>query len=257
MIGNLLYRKSNENLTEIFNNYSVKDKDVLTVLASSDQLFSCIYCGAKSVDTFDINPYTLYYYYLRKWLITYTNEWYPSYNFFEKKDIGIYDLVCSIKPSNIKEKEAKNFWKTKLEHYGYSGIHLFEEDYVIGSVPYLNDSQTIKNSFENPIDFKQLDFSKPVDIDKKYDVIILSNMLEYNSVKDNLRIVKENIEKLLDVNGIAILSYKMQHKNGRLHQLEVLEMTHNKLTLDKECEYYESLYGQNIDLAYSYRKIKD
>ena len=38
-----IYNRSNEELSKIFKKYDVKNKEVLTVLASSDQLFSCFY----------------------------------------------------------------------------------------------------------------------------------------------------------------------------------------------------------------------
>ena len=63
-----LYFCSNEPLELLFNNFSVEGKDVLTVLGSSDQLFHTIDRGANSVDTFDRNPYTKYYYYLRSYV---------------------------------------------------------------------------------------------------------------------------------------------------------------------------------------------
>ena len=49
-----LYNKSNKNLYELFKQNNIHGKDVLSVLASSDQLFSCYANGAKSVDTFII-----------------------------------------------------------------------------------------------------------------------------------------------------------------------------------------------------------
>ena len=59
---------------------------MLSVLASSDQVLSCYYCKAKSIDTFDKVLLTLFYYYLRKWVILYQNQFYPSSSFFEDGD---------------------------------------------------------------------------------------------------------------------------------------------------------------------------
>ena len=53
----------------LFNRISLKDKRVLSVLASSDFLFSALDDGATIVDTFDINFLTYRYFYLRKWLL--------------------------------------------------------------------------------------------------------------------------------------------------------------------------------------------
>ncbi len=46
-----IYYRSNEDLEKLFQNFSVKDKDVYTVLASSDQYLYAKYLGTKSVDS--------------------------------------------------------------------------------------------------------------------------------------------------------------------------------------------------------------
>ena len=62
-----LYLRSNEPLAFILSQLDVSGQDVLSVLGSSDQVFSFYYEGANSVDAFDIHPLTEHYYYLRKW----------------------------------------------------------------------------------------------------------------------------------------------------------------------------------------------
>ena len=57
----------------------IRDKNVMTVLASSDQLFTFNSLGAKEVDAFDHNILTIYYYYLRKWSIKYNDQLYPEF----------------------------------------------------------------------------------------------------------------------------------------------------------------------------------
>ena len=51
---------SNERLKDIFNNVDVKDKRVLTVLASGDHVFYAYDNGAKSVECFDINKLVIW-----------------------------------------------------------------------------------------------------------------------------------------------------------------------------------------------------
>ena len=63
-----LYFNSNEDLDALLSKFDFRDKDILTVLASSDQLFYFYDKGARIVDTFDINKLTFYYYFLRKQL---------------------------------------------------------------------------------------------------------------------------------------------------------------------------------------------
>ena len=84
-----LYKNTNEDLTKILKDIDFKDKKVLTVQASSDQLFSSLILGAKEVDTFDANRLTEYYYYLRKWCLEETKKYYLTAN-----DKQLEKIIC-------------------------------------------------------------------------------------------------------------------------------------------------------------------
>ena len=254
--NNKIYVYTNENLKEIFDKYDVKGKRVLTVLASSDQLLSCLYMDAKEVDTFDRSYVTFYYYYLRKWLIEFQDKLYPSQKFLYDNDFFLYRLIYSIYPTCEEEKKAKLFWLNYLETNDYKASkYLFESRYCKGDTPFDNDIMTIKSKLPEHINFYCMDFFNRVNLDKKYDVIILSNMLEYENSTQKKIIVRENLEKLLDNNGIVICSYKVTNKISNLHLSEKDILTRNKLVLDKEFSYYEPIIGQELELAYSYKKV--
>ncbi len=253
----LVYKSTNEDLTSIFDKYDVKDKDVLTVLASSDQALSCFYKGAKTIDTFDRSYITLFYYYLRKWLIIYKNELYPSNKFLSFKGSGdkeLYELVCSIKPEDRREKEAQTFWKKYMEFNDYKANFLFEDRYCNEPKPFNNKIDKIKDFYNKPINFTLTDITEPINIHKKYDVIILSNIFEYKESMLNQDTIRYNLENLLKENGLAICSYKLRKRKDKCHQDEILTLTKGTLSLDSEYKHYEPLAGKNIDLAYAYRK---
>jgi len=253
----IIYKNANENLKEIFTKYNIKNKDVLTVLASSDQALSFYYAKAKTIDTFDRNYLTLYYYYLRKWLILYKNQLYPSHkfiNFTGNGDIELYHLVCSIIPQSDKEKEAQIFWKKFMEYNEYKSNFLFEDRYCLEDKPFDNEIEKIKNFFDNEVTFNNIDITEPVYLNKQYDIVYLSNMLEYEEVEDKRNIVKNNLENLLKSNGIVICTYKIRNKKDDWHKAEVNDLTTGYLKLDNEYSYYEPLIGGKKDLAYSYKK---
>lgn len=253
----LIYKGANENIKDILNNYDLKDKEVFTVLASSDQAISFFYNGSKTIDTFDRNYLTLYYYYLRKWLILYKNELYPSYKFLDNAGNGdkeLYDLICDIKPSSINEKEAKSFWKTFMEYNHNKANHLMENRYLNEDKPFNNVDSIVKSFYDKEINFKNLDITKQIKENKKYDVVYLSNMLEYESIEENRNTIRINLEHLLKDNGIVICTYKTKKKNDIWHLEEINELTKGNLILDKECDHYEPLLGRNKELAYSYKK---
>ena len=255
----LIYKSSNEDLTSIFDKYDVKNKDVFTVLASSDQALSCYYKGAKTIDTFDRSYITLYYYYLRKWLILYKNELYPSYKFLSftgDGDIELYNLIKLIIPEDDKEKEAKTFWLKFMEFNNYKANFLFEDRYCDEPKPYATEIDKIKGFYNKPIDFKHIDITEKIAIDRKYDVIFLSNILEYKESFNNLNNIRYNLENLLKMNGIAICTYKLRKRKDLEHKEEIANLTEGLLKLDSEHTHYEPLAGKKIDLAYAYRKYK-
>ena len=101
-----IFFKSNEYVSDILSNFDLKNKKVLTVLGSGDQAFHFLNRGAKSVDVFDINRLSIYYYYLRIWLIKYMNEFYPN-DFNYEYWIKLRNMIVT---NNIDETNVINFW---------------------------------------------------------------------------------------------------------------------------------------------------
>ena len=251
----LLYAATNEDLDNLFKKINVKDKDVFTVLASSDHALSCYASGAKSIDTFDIIYISLWYAYLRKWLIVYQNKFYPSYHFFKDGDRELYELICSITPSNEDEADAQIFWKEYMELHNYrSDYCLFNSNVCDQPTPFTGKIDLIKHFYDKPISFKNLNIFKPVYTNKKYDLIFLSNILEHVHFDEDLVNVRNNIENLLKVGGEAICSSKIYDIDSPYHEKEIKVLTENKLSLENTYSYYEPVVGRNMDLGYTYKK---
>ena len=94
---NKIYMSSNESLGNLFLNFDISGKDVLTVLGSSDQLFYSYLNGAKKVDCFDINVLARHYYYLRRWAIDYLGMYYPPDSFLKSHLFSLYQEILSNK----------------------------------------------------------------------------------------------------------------------------------------------------------------
>ena len=254
-----LYPESNEHLCEIFNNVDVSGKDIFTVLGSSDQALSCYYCGAKTIDTFDMVHPSLWYGYLRKWIILNQNRFYPSYHFFTDGDEELYNLICKIVPTNQDEADAQLFWKlylSKEPHRYMTNYFLFNAPICSQDKPFLDDIDSVKHFYDNPISFKHLNICKPIDTDKQYDVVILSNILEH-TVRDKEKVTaRENVESLLKDNGIAVCSSLIYNLDTPFHKHEVDVLISNDLELVAEYQDYEELVGRNRDIAYVYQKKK-
>ena len=104
---NCVFFHSNEHLKGIFDQIDVSGKNILTVLSSGDQAFHFYDRGAKSVELYDINNMTLYYYYLRVWTIKYLNQYYPDIF----KDDFLKRVLGHVKPATEEEKIAYLYWK--------------------------------------------------------------------------------------------------------------------------------------------------
>jgi len=96
----LVYYKNNEKIIDDLLSIDFENKDVLSVLSSSDQLLMFRALESKKVDTFDFNRLTIYYYYLRKWSIKYMNKLYPLVD----DNNWLKELISKVKTNDDLEK---------------------------------------------------------------------------------------------------------------------------------------------------------
>lgn len=255
-----MYPWSNENLDELFKYIDVKDKNVLSVMASADQPLLCYLNGSKKVDTFDRNYCTLYHFYLRKWIILYTNR----RNLNNISDNMINKVLNFVEPQNDIEKSALIFWRMLYNSNFRDNID--ELDPKIFDIPLrVNDyllpySKRLKEEISDiNFDFYNFDIFKNIDIEGEYDIIILSNILECTSSIEQLKNARRNILRLLKLDGIAVCSYKKNSIKSKNHikEKDILSTKYYSHYLKAE-EFgikTNDEYGWN-DLGYQYKKCK-
>lgn len=248
-----IYRNTNEILSSILRPEQIKDKDVLSVMASSDQVFSAYYLGAKSVDTFDANLLAYYYFFLKKWnLLSNGTHYIPADNKLLEKCLSEHDQT-------IEEKRAYIFWKEILKYIKDNSLYyseLFYKGSIWWNVPYQNDIEEMKTiiSKVSP-SYSRFNIYEPVSLPKQYDVIILSNILEYLYEEDEdliyyekLNTVVRNLLSLLKPEGIVISSNILDYEYA------------NNFIFEKYFEYKEGPKGFNlrfnkeVPLSYTYKK---
>lgn len=200
-----IYATSNEQLDAVFKGFDLKDKEVLSVLGSSDHVFSEYYLGAKSVTAFDINELTKYYYYLRKWSLIYRGVDIPYGN----NRIWFIELLSEVLAKSELEEEALSFWRylcikvpdcmNKLFLGGVSNNR---------RVPYEKDLDVMTSIIKDKdIDFSKIDVFDFFDYDRTFDVIVLSNILDYATTPSALVMSRDNLVDHLNDDGIVICSY--------------------------------------------------
>ena len=190
-----IYPFTNENLVSCFNKFDFKDKDCLTVLASSDQALDMFLKGAKSVSAFDINCLTKYYFYLKKAFLSSELGYEDFISFFstwkrftDEEKLFSYRIFDKI--SKYLNGDNYTFWSKLFDEYDshklrYKLFFLEEHHYekLSKTVNYLNiEKFNLIKDMANEIDinFYNCDIlNLPDTIDKNYDIMYFSNIMQY------------------------------------------------------------------------------
>ncbi len=208
-----IYIKSNERINDYIN-YLRNKKDVLSVIASGDQIINMVLNGSKNIDAFDISVFPKYYLRLKLGALKcLTREQYLDFFYRldkddEEYDDMYYDLIRYNLDSNTKE-----FWTSLIDFFDWKEITsspLFSSeeidvsDVIIQNEYLENDKYSkLKNMVDN-VNINTFNGNIfDLDFKDKYDLIYLSNIIYYNNIKK----YKELMDSYkLNPNGI-ILSY--------------------------------------------------
>lgn len=203
---NTIYYETNEYIKEILDNFDVEGKNVLTVLASGDQAFHFYLKGAKNVDVFDINILTIYYYYLRRWVIMYLKKSYPDWDF--DSDF-LRSLLGRISVKNDDEEAAYKYWSSfadTLDELGTFSKYLFNLR-TLNKTDDEFDNEKLSKILENDrFNFYNIDISRRMIIPHKYDIIYTSNISDYVNYAGNFNSYRLNLKKHLKKGGVVISS---------------------------------------------------
>ena len=228
-----LYSRTNEDLKSLFEIIDVRDKNILSVLSSSDYLFSALFKEAGNIETFDINSITYRYYFLRKWLF---QNGYVDAGKICTQDI--FKIISSIRTDNQCEKDSALFWKyffnlsrCKKDHlYYYDNLFI---DIAAKKMIYednLGDVSSILDGYN--LQFKHMNVCNGFSSDKKYDVIFLSNIMDYNrNSKSRIEDIRDNLDDLLTDDGIIVMSH-FKFFSGFNVEHEVFSNTFDYIPLD-------------------------
>ncbi len=213
-----LFRFTNENISEYYELFDFENKDVLTVIGAGDQALSAIFKGAKNVDVFDINKLSYYFLNLKKYAIKNISyeEYLKLFNPITKlKDSEImYEKVSS----NIDDKNVKEFWDYVFRS-NYVFYYLFFDtnssiNRVKRNVPYLESEENyniLKQRIEtSKIKYVGGDLTELVQtLDKKYDYINLSNIIDYFDDKVFAgKLYSIIFNNLLNKDGMCMMEYE-------------------------------------------------
>lgn len=219
-----IYRFTNESI-ELYKNYLMNRKKVLSVTASGDQILNSILFGSKEIDSFDISRFPKYYFELKKAAIeTLTRD--EFIDFFVGKHlsslVGFISCYKGLENDKLKEyysgfnnnmdKDYKEFWDEIFDIYDInqvfsSPMFLVDDCHFQALNPYLYDNnyeklqKNIKNAKVKHYigDIRQISSM----LNKEYDLVNLSNIINYID-SDEYKDILNNLS--LSDDGIA-LSY--------------------------------------------------
>ncbi len=209
-----IYPRTTENVLRVLDVVDVKGKDAFAVLSSSDILFSLIDKKAKRIDTFDINPLTLRYYYLRKWML--------ECGVLDGKDLSyeeVHNIInASRKYVSVDEEESVRLWNEYvdgLEKWFFNLYNAALFDYVPERFACSYDEH-IDNLVDYlcrvPLSFQQVDIGTNDGTIRQdeYDLVYASNIMDLN---DHIRVqtMRDRFYSMLRSDGEVICTNLVNH----------------------------------------------
>lgn len=282
-----LYTFTTENISGYLKYFNLKDKKLLTVGSSGDQILNAYFNGARDITLYDINEYAKYYIYLKIAAILSLNYTEFQYFFFKNglteytnKQMFNSELFNKIKPIlRLLDYESYLFFDELFCLYEPYKIreYLFNDDEDRNKVIKSNNiylrNENVYNKLKSivkSINFKYINgniFEN--EIDGQYDNIFLSNLC----TKVNIDKMKSLLNKLdknnLNEYGSILFGYLYQIKyNERYYEEDWHEMYRMPIIKEQFKDYIKEYHqikssrdfiwdvNEYNDLVLIYRKNK-
>lgn len=252
-----MYIMTTENIDGYYKYFDFNNKKVLVPTSSFDHALNAILNGASEVDTFDINRLSFYISNLK--LAAVKSLTYDEYiSFFLSDNPFKYEIY--IKICQYLDNDVIDYFNEIYKHFKYNGktikeSFLFHHGHknIIKDNTYLlkNNYDILKEKVKNTkivfINTSLLKLKKK--INKKYDLIFLSNISDYakslfkdNYLKKYFNFIKNNIAKLLNENGIVQLAYIYDYgKDGQVRSdINIEEKRNEVITEEFEIKTFPS-----------------
>lgn len=203
-----VFLRANENLKNYIER--LKGKRVLCVSSSGDHLLNSLYAGANEIDTFDINIFSPLYQELSIYAIKYLTTG-DAYCFLSLLLPNYYWKFNEKLPPHLKEFFDYVFtnydYNTILEKLINNELHSSIANSHFGTLDKLKALRSRLSELKHRHIVSDL-YSLPDKLDRKYDVIYLSNILEYEKDFDRyFDIVRRLKNSYLNEGGELFYNY--------------------------------------------------
>ena len=231
--GKIFY-ECNEDLVDTLKGIDFTGKDVLSVLASSDQVFTARYLKAKRVDAFDKNRLTLEITVVNSDEINKTFSTEILIKTVDTKEIynsgtlgykvlnnnnWLKTLLKEVKPQTEMEKRAYYFFQKHIEDKTILRNLFYDRDMQpVGRTEYQN-AEELKEYKNSKLDFYELDLFEERKMPKQYDIVLVSNILEWaRGDKEKLQKAARNLSEFTKKDGIVACSSLIFRKKEKLEE---------------------------------------
>lgn len=207
-----LYPYTTENLKGYLPD--VDGKNVLSVSGSGDHYLNLAFLGARTIDSFDINLFSLYYLKLKKAAILAFQK--SSFDYFMNCDC----LSCIEQLKPFLDTDTYRFWNFYVQFYAYQGgflsTSLFypqinkddypRRNYYLDKENYLKLQNTLLDRPNEEFYHADL-YQLPSLLNKKYDAIFLSNIVSYQKNKKSFLNLLNELSNWLNDGGSLYYGY--------------------------------------------------
>lgn len=263
-----IYPFTTENIKGYLDLLHIENKDILTVGASGDHILNLLLKSPKSIDYFDINPFTPYYVDLK---ISASKQLSLKDFFYFFKDNDTSDnkelsIELFNKFSDILNEESKIFWESLYKIFTPNYIRnskLFSKDqYKLDILKNLNNYFIEENYLKLSNIKKQKHQFYESDIkfldnklDKSYDVILLSNIAQYLSSLEEFKKIIYGLDEHLNDGGLILICYLYDiNSMTKYFNTKTMPFIYNLELLGKELKNTNLLLFDSIDI-YKYSNL--
>lgn len=232
--SSFIYKMVNEDVS-IYKDYLKNSRRILSVISSGDQIIESITSEKKVIDCFDISKYPKYYLMLKLAALKALKKEDYVKLFIESPLTTLDEYYDDLYYENIRKNLNgiyKEYWDALFSHtdwYEIFGSRLFQSDampndFIYKSLSYLKDENyyKLRKNIENAeLNFYEGDiFTLVSSLTSKYDLVYLSNIIDYANKKD----YKNLLSKFnLNDNGV-VLSYIFSHVKKYSDFLDMCEV---------------------------------